>query len=191
MGQIVPFWREARTQKVETAVAVQVGDFEPGGIGKGQGGPPLPCTPHWRLSCCCAIWLCHEVGLQRNFLSKGWGRHSGACCENTGQPWGTRRGFRRTRLPSSLGWEVFCHRVGKGREGSHSERYPEVQRKCRCSEPSESGDNEKQVRDKSWPREGQLPQALGMKARGFCAALSMPMLSRWELCLKQKIKISR
>lgn len=75
--------------------------------------------------------------------------------------------------------------------GSDSERYPEVQRKCRCSEPRESGDNEKQVRAKSWPREGGLPRALGMKARGFHGALNMPMLSRWELCLKQKIKISR
>lgn len=39
MGQIVPYWREARTQTVELAVTVKVGSFEPGGLGQeGDGG---------------------------------------------------------------------------------------------------------------------------------------------------------
>lgn len=38
MGQIVPYWREARTQTVELAVTVKVGSFEPGGLGQGGDG---------------------------------------------------------------------------------------------------------------------------------------------------------
>lgn len=48
MGQLVQYWRGARTQKVETAVAVQVGDFEPSGIGKERGRETegARCPPH-------------------------------------------------------------------------------------------------------------------------------------------------
>lgn len=70
MGQIVPYWREARTQTVELAVTVKVGSFEPGGLGQGGvgDGGSWETSPHLhpteRFACRCALYLaslCHEV----------------------------------------------------------------------------------------------------------------------------------